>query len=96
MLHSCLKLNDTKTVRRVVAAAMFKKFDGSLEGRVKLSHFNFVFRDLVEQKHISSKVDFQSVADQLCCDDDKCIYLNSFIAWLESDPASVSNSKKCK
>lgn len=95
-ISSCLKLNDARTVRRVVAASIFKHFDSALDGRVKVSHFHFVFRDLVEQKYISSKVVFEEVADQLSSDEDSCVYLNAFIAWMEGSPSSVSSSKKCE
>jgi hypothetical protein len=79
-----LKLNDAKTIRRVVAAAIFKTYDGSLEGRVKLSHFNFIFRDLVQQKYLSSRVNFDGVAQQLDADGDGHVWMNDFIAWMEA------------
>jgi hypothetical protein len=80
---SSLKLNDAKTIRRVVAAAIFKTYDGNLEGRVKLSHFNFIFRDLVQQKYLSSRVNFDGVAQHLDADGDGHVWMNDFIAWME-------------
>lgn len=83
-LYSALKLNDARTVRRVAAAATFKLYDGDLEGCVKVSHFHFIFRDLVEKKFISSRVSFDSVVDLLDAQGDGYIGLNKFIAWLDT------------
>ena len=79
-----LKLNDARTIRRVLAAAVFKTYDGGLEGRVKLSHFSFIFRDLVEKKYISSRVDFDGIVAFLDPDGDDFIELNGFIKWMET------------
>jgi len=81
-------------VRRVTAAAIFKTYDGGLEGRVGVPHFSFVFRDLVAAKHITSRVVFDDVVDLLDEEGENFIYLNRFIKWLEGDPTTMSNSKK--
>lgn len=78
-------------MRRVAAAATFKLYDGDLEGCVKVSHFHFIFRDLVEKKFISSRVSFDSVVDLLDPQEEGLIRLNKFIAWLDTvrGPTSV-------
>eukprot|EP01032_Pedospumella_encystans_P021224 gene21224-24086_t len=91
---SCLKLNDARTVRRVVAAGVFKTYDANLEGKVGIPHFSFVFRDLVASKHISSRVNFDDVVDLLDETEEGVVYLNAFIRWLEGDPSSASSRKK--
>ncbi len=63
---------------------MFKTYDAELEGKVGVPEFSFVLRDLVASKHISSRVVFDDVIDLLDEVGDNCIYLNSFIKWLES------------
>ena len=81
---SALKLNDNQTLRRVEAAAKFKAYDTSLDGQVQLSHFHFIFRDLVELKCLSSRLEFSSVVEVLDPGDTGFIGLNDFIRWIES------------
>jgi len=84
--HLCrsLKLNDARSIRRVDAAAIFKGYDGNLSGSVKISNFGFIFKDLVANKHISSKLFFRDIVAKLDVEKDECIYLNNFMAWIES------------
>jgi Ca2+-binding EF-hand superfamily protein len=82
--YSALKLADARTIRRVVAAATFKLYDADLQGCIKVSHFHFVFRDLVEKKYISSRVSFEKTVQLLDAEGDGLIGLNEFIKWLDT------------
>jgi hypothetical protein len=77
-------MGDARSIRRVQAAEIFKAYDGGLEGCVKVSNFGFIFKDLVEDKHISSKLFFRDVVAKLDEDKEGVIHLNAFIAWIES------------
>jgi Ca2+-binding EF-hand superfamily protein len=68
----------------VVAAATFKLYDADLQGCIKVSHFHFVFRDLVEKKYISSRVSFEKTVQLLDAEGDGLIGLNEFIKWLDT------------
>lgn len=81
---SSLKIGDARSIRRADAAEIFKAYDGSLNGSVKISNFGFIFKDLVQFKHISSKLFFRDVVARLDEEKDGSIYLNAFIAWIES------------
>lgn len=81
--HSALKIGDARSIRRADAASIFKAYDGGLNGCVKVSNFGFIFKDLVENKHISSKLFFRDVVSRLDEDKDGNIYLNAFITWIE-------------
>lgn len=78
-----LKLNDPRSIRRIDCAAIFKSYDGNLAGAVKISNFGFIFKSLVENKHISTKIVFRDVLAKLDTENDGNIYLNAFIAWIE-------------
>jgi hypothetical protein len=77
-------LGDARSIRRVQAAEIFKAYDGGLDGCVKVSNFGFIFKDLVEDKHISSKLFFRDVVAKLDEEKEGVIHLNAFIAWIES------------
>ena len=79
-----LKIGDARSIRRVQAAEIFKAYDGESDGCVKISNFGFIFKDLVENKHISSKLMLRDVVAQLDEAREGLIYLNDFIAWIES------------
>ena len=51
---------------------------------MQLSHFHFIFRDLVELKCLSSRLEFSSVVEVLDPGDTGFIGLNDFIRWIES------------
>ena len=76
-------MNDPRTVRRLATAEIFRAYDGGLEGVVKVSHFCFIFKDLVDEKHISSKLFLRDVVGKLDVDSNGSITLNDFIAWIE-------------
>ena len=78
-----LKLNDPRSIRRIDCAAIFKSYDGNLAGAVKISNFGLIFKSLVENKHISTKIVFRDVLAKLETENDGNIYLNAFIAWIE-------------
>lgn len=79
-----LKAGDARTIRRLQAAQIFKAYDGGLDGCVKISNFGFVFKDLVQDKHISSKLFFRDVVAKLDPVKEGIVSLNDFIAWIES------------
>ena len=84
VFDSALKINDHKTLRRLAAAEIFKTYDGPMEGRVKISNFNFIFRDLVANRHISTKLLLSDVHAILDEHGDGYIYLNKFISWIDT------------
>lgn len=51
---------------------------------MKISNFGFIFKDLVANKHISSKLFFRDVVEKLDEEKDGVINLNNFISWIES------------
>jgi hypothetical protein len=88
-------VGDARTIRRLLAAQIFKSYDGSLEGCVKISTFGFVFKDLVEEKHISSKLFFRDVVARLDEEKDGVIQLNAFINWIESVSLACNDCTAC-
>lgn len=78
-----MKIGDARNIRRAECAEIFKAYDGGLNGSVKISNFGFIFKDLVEFKHISSKLFFRDVVARLDEEKDGSIYLNAFISWIE-------------
>jgi hypothetical protein len=65
-----------------MCAGLFKEYDASLHGHVKVSHFGFIFKNLVEDRHISSKLLLRDVLLRL--EDDGLVHLNAFISWIET------------
>jgi hypothetical protein len=81
---SGLALRDAKSIRRVEAAEIYKIYDGGLEGTVKISVFGFIFKDMVEEKHLSSKLLLRDIVKQLDPMNHNSISLTDFIAWIDT------------
>lgn len=56
---------------------------------MKISNFGFIFKDLVANKHISSKLFFRDIVEKLDVEKDGCINLNNFVSWIESVSAAL-------
>ena len=88
--NSSLKMQDPRTIRRIAAAETFKKYDTHMEGHLKTLYFNYIYRDLVEQKYIASKEGTSSssslmmIQKSLDKSHDGLIYFGTFIAWIDS------------
>jgi len=83
-------MQDPRTIRRIAAAETFKKYDTHMEGHLKTLYFNYIYRDLVEQKYIASKEGTSSssslmmIQKSLDKSHDGLIYFGTFIAWIDS------------
>ena len=97
--NSSLKMQDPRTIRRIAAAEAFKKYDTHMEGHLKSLYFNYIHRDLVEQKYIinkegssssssssypSSSSSLMMIQKSLDKSHDGLIYFGTFIAWIDS------------
>ena len=83
-LCSSFKLNDSKTIRRAEIAEIFKSYDPKMDGFVKVAMFSFMFRDLIQVKHVNGKLEFGTVVARLDPMDEGVIQLNTFISWLDT------------
>ena len=89
-------MQDPRTIRRIAAAETFKKYDTHMEGHLKTLYFNYIYRDLVEQKYIASKEGTSSssslmmIQKSLDKSHDGLIYFGTFIAWIVSYQVMMS------